>query len=162
MSEVRPAFQGEMMLAGWTQNHNSGTKVSFWINDEDLEAFKHLTARKGRTAGQRFMAVLVQIGDDEQPIESGQDKPAERTRNALTLSAVNVCKAEAFQEFVSEAAGWRPSEPDERENQAADYLRDYCRIESRRELDNSPTAAQLFARLMSEYRDWCRATGAGG
>jgi hypothetical protein len=158
MSEVRPAFQGEMMLAGWTQSHTSGCKVSFWINDEDLEAFKHLTVRKGRTAGQRFMAVLVQIGDDEQPINPGEDR-AEKPRNALTLSAVSVGNNPAFQEFVGTIRNWFPNEAKDRQDQAADYIREFCRIESRKELDTSPTAAQLFARLMGEYRDWCRSTG---
>lgn len=158
---IKPAFQGEMMLAGWTQSHNSGTKVSFWINDEDLEAFKHLTARKGKTAGQRFMAVLVQIGDDEQPVSPGGDAPARRPSTALALSAVTICRDPVFQEFVGEAVRWHPTDAAAREEQAAEYVRDYCRIESRSELDKSPTAAQLFSRLMAEYRDWRKATGAG-
>ncbi len=57
------------MLAGWTETHNSGAKVSFWLpNSEDLEPFKGLTAKKGNQAGQRFMAVLVEIGPGELPV----------------------------------------------------------------------------------------------
>lgn len=160
MTDVRPAYQGELMLAGWTDSHTTGAKVTFWLPDQDaLEAFRHLTVRKGRTAGQRFMAVLIQIGDDEQPIEPGSDtKPAKRN-NALALSAVQVCKADAFHQYVASCAGYLPATQAEREALAAEFMRDYCRIESRRELDESPTAAQMFARLMGEYRDWCRATG---
>lgn len=162
MSDVKPAYQGELMLAGWTDSHTTGAKVTFWLPDqESLEAFRHLTVRKGRTAGQRFMAVLIQIGDDEQPIEPGSDTKPARRNNALALSAVQVCKDSTFHDFIAEAVGFLPADVAGREAIAADYLRDYCHIESRAELDASPTASQLFARLMGEYRDWRRATGAG-
>jgi hypothetical protein len=149
------------MLAGWTDSHTTGAKVTFWLPDQDaLEAFRHLTVRKGRTAGQRFMAVLIQIGDDEQPIDPGSDTKPVKRNNALALSAVQVCKDSTFHEFVAGAVGYLPASQAEREEVAAEYVRDYCRIESRAELDQSPTAAQLFARLMAEYRDWRVATGA--
>lgn len=154
MSDVRPAFQGGMMLAGWTNNHNTGPKVSFWLEtDEDLEAFKHLTARKGRTAGQRFYAVLVQIGDNEEPIEPGTDT-APKQSHALSRSAALMCSNSDFHEYMGTLGGWLPEAADAREEMAANYVRNYCRIDSRAELDTSPTAQQLFARLMGEYRDW--------
>lgn len=69
MSDITPTFHGEMQLAGWSESHNSGCKVTFWLqSSEDLEAFRALTVRKGNTAGQRFMAALVEVGDDEQPV----------------------------------------------------------------------------------------------
>ena len=59
------------MLAGWQETHNGGAKVIFWLPDaSDLEVFRGLTVRKGNTAGQRFMAVLVEVGDDERPKEN--------------------------------------------------------------------------------------------
>ena len=156
MSDVKPAYAGELMLAGWTQNHTSGAKVCFWLPDDDaLEAFKHLTVRKGNTAGQRFMAVLVQIGDDDQPIEPGAD--TERPKHGLSRSAALICKTEDFQAFVGVREGWIPKAVDARAALAAPHMRAFCRIDSRAELDSSPTAAQLFARLMREYQDWQRA-----
>lgn len=161
---VRPAYQGELMLAGWTDNHTTGAKVTFWLPDQEaLEAFRHLTVRKGRTAGQRFMAVLIQIGDDEQPIEPGGDGPPRMAKatNPITVTAVLTCRDAAFQEFASGELGYMPDTAQEREQMAADFVRGYCRIESRRELETSPTAAQLFSRLMAEYQDWRMATGHG-
>jgi hypothetical protein len=156
MSDIKPTFQGEVQLAGWTQTHNSGVKLTLWLADErDLEPFKAMTARKGRQAGQRMMAVFVEIGDDEQPVQG----EAPRESKALRLSAIQVCKADAFQQFVANAAGYMPQEAAEREQLAADHIKRFCRIESRADLDKSPTGAQLFARLMQEYREWCRATG---
>lgn len=159
MTDVRPAYSGELMLAGWSDSHTAGAKVTFWLPDQEaLEAFRHLTVRKGRTAGQRFMAVLIQIGDDDSPVNPGEDS-SPRESHALARSAAVICREDAFQEFVASINGWTPSDAERREEMAANYVRGWCRVESRSELDRSPTAAQLFARLMTEYRDWCRATG---
>lgn len=155
---VRTAFEGELMLAGWTESHHSGAKVSFWLPDaQSLDAFRHLTTRKGNTAGQRFMAVLVEIGDGEQPV-SDAAAPAS-TRSGLSKSAGIISKSPDFQRFVAEVQGFQPDDPAQREEQAAGHMRQFCRVSSRRELDTSPTAAQLFQRLMTGYRDWCRAQG---
>ena len=60
------SFQGELMLAGWKDTHNGGATVTFWLPDPaELEVFRGMTAKKGNVAGQRFMAVLVEVGDDE-------------------------------------------------------------------------------------------------
>jgi hypothetical protein len=69
MNEPPPSFTGEVMLAGWQETHNGGAKVTFWLpSSEDLEPFRMATVRKGKTAGQRYMCVLVEIGDDEKPM----------------------------------------------------------------------------------------------
>lgn len=155
---VRTAFEGELMLASWTESHHSGAKVSFWLPDaQALDAFRHLTTRKGNTAGQRFMAVLVEIGDDEQPV-SDAAAPAS-TRSGLSRSAGIISKSPDFQRFVAQVQGFQPDDPAQREEQAAGHMRQFCRVSSRRDLDTSPTAAQLFQRLMAGYRDWCRVQG---
>ncbi|CAB3972268.1 MULTISPECIES: hypothetical protein [Burkholderia] len=75
MSDITPTFHGEMQLAGWSETHTGGCKVTFWLHDPaDLEAFRTLTVRKGNQAGHRFMVAMVEIGDDEQPIQ--QPAPA--------------------------------------------------------------------------------------
>lgn len=162
---VRTAFEGELILAGWTESHHSGAKVSFWLPDaQALDAFRHLTTRKGNTAGQRFMAVLVEIGDDEQPVSdaaapSGIAALGLPRGAGLSRSAGIISKSPDFQRFVAEVQGFQPDDPAQREEQAAGHMRQFCRVSSRRELDTSPTAAQLFQRLMTGYRDWCRAQG---
>lgn len=67
---MTPAFSGEIQLAGWSESHTGGCKVTFWLSSPDeLAAFRTLTVRKGNTAGQRFMAALVEVGDDELPVQ---------------------------------------------------------------------------------------------
>lgn len=68
-----PSFQGELLLAGWRDTHNGGATVTFWLPDPaDLDIFRGMTVRKGNQAGQRFMAVLVEIGADDKPVAAPQ------------------------------------------------------------------------------------------
>lgn len=124
------AFQGEVMLAGWSQTHNGGAKVTFWLQDDtDLEAFKAMTVAKGKTAGQRLALVAVEIGDDEQPKPQPEQKGGE-----LAKLAGMFCQSTAFWEFC------RADDADE----ARDWILGVCGIQSRRDLDHNPAAAQLF------------------
>jgi hypothetical protein len=168
---VAPAFQGEMMLAGWVENHNSGAKVTFWLPDaEALECFRSMTVKKGNTAGQRFMAVLVEVGDDEKPVgqetEPGDPvvytvtgvcadgsevkSPSDPAKKGGTLArdAAMICAAPLFQQFVFAHNG----EPGEAG--AALYLRERCSVTSRAELDHDRSAARAFALVMADFRDW--------
>lgn len=153
MDSEKIAFQGELMLAGWSQTHNGGAKVTFWLeSDEDLEAFKHMTVRKGNHAGQRFMAVLVELDENDQPAGQKRDKPG-----GLLMSALTLCRTEAFQKFCHDRLSWELGENPE--DHAARVIRAECRVESRSDLDKSPTARELFGRLMAQYREWCAANG---
>jgi len=68
MSDIKPFFQSEVWFSGWGDGHKAGPWIRLSLTDSDaLEPFRGLTERKGKQAGQRFMCVLVEIGDDEQP-----------------------------------------------------------------------------------------------
>jgi hypothetical protein len=70
MSDLTPVFHGEVMLAGWSESHNGGAKVTFWLSDpSELDAFRAMTVAKGKTAGQRLGCALVEIGDDDKPVQ---------------------------------------------------------------------------------------------
>jgi hypothetical protein len=69
MSDVPTIFNGEMQLMNWGESSANGAWVKFWITPEDLEAFRHLKCKSGKIAGHRVAAVLVEIGDDEQPVQ---------------------------------------------------------------------------------------------
>lgn len=136
MTDLPVAFQGEVMLAGWSETHNGGAKVTFWLQDSgDLDAFKAMTVAKGKTAGQRLALVAVEIGDDEQPVQR-EEKPK---GGELARLAGMLCQNPAFQAFVPECSEGLSSE----EN-AADWIRRVCGIKSRAELDHSTEAAARF------------------
>ena len=133
------AFQGEVMLAGWSETHNGGAKVTFWLADEgDLAAFKAMTVAKGKTAGQRLAIVAVEIGDDEQPV-SPQAEPISPQANKakggeLARLAGQLCQSPDFLRFIGM----------ESEEVAADHIRDVCEVGSRADLDHDVTAAARF------------------
>ncbi|ARK86064.1 hypothetical protein BOC42_00415 [Burkholderia pseudomallei] len=58
-----------MQLMNWGESSANGAWVKFWITPEDLEAFRHLKCKSGKIAGHRVAAVLVEIGDDEKPVQ---------------------------------------------------------------------------------------------
>ena len=145
------AFQGELMLAGWSETHTGGAKVTFWLPDaEALDTFRTMTVRKGSTAGQRFMCVLVELNDDDTPKAPEPEKPK---GGSLAQSAGVICGTEEFQRFASERANLWDHQLSGAQN-AAEYVRQFCRVNSRADLDHRPTAKQLFGQLMADYRGW--------
>lgn len=131
------------MLAGWSETHNGGAKLTFWLPDaSELDAFRTLTVRKGHTAGQRFMAVLVQIGDDELPVrpEAALVPTQKAPLGRLALLAVQFCQHTEFRQWAGQ---WFDAGALS-EDQAADLIRKTCNIVSRRELDTAPYAAEIF------------------
>lgn len=148
------AFQGELMLAGWSETHTGGAKVTFWLPDADaLDTFRSMTVRKGNTAGQRFMAVLVELNDDDTPAAAAPENPKGGT---LAQSAGVICGTEEFQRFAAQRC--KPDGALAPAQAAAHFVRTFCRVNSRADLDHSPTAKQLFAQLMADYRGWQQGT----
>lgn len=143
MSAIRPTFSGELQLAGWSETHNGGCKVTFWLADaSDLDAFRALTVRKGNTAGHRFMAVLVEVGDDELPVQQPKQDDQEPKGGALAKLAGMFCQQSEFWEFlVARSTGPTCCES---VNDAAATIRHICGIESRAELDSNAEAAAIF------------------
>ena len=143
---MTPLFSGELQLAGWSETHNGGCKVTFWLqSSDDLEAFRTLTIRKGNTSGQRFMAALVEVGDDElpvQPIDTLPEPVQKAAENVhiggpLARLAGQWCADPAFREWIYV----------DTEAQAAEKIRAFCNIESRRLLDHDLEAATKFKKL---------------
>jgi hypothetical protein len=144
MSNLTPAFQGEFMLASWKENHTSGATVTFMLADAgDLDIFRSMTVRKSNLAGQRFMAVLVEIGCDEKPMTQ-----------RMSVQAALMCKSMGFQQFAEFKQGFSYESPADRELQATHFLRKFCNVESRAELDGSGPAGVMFQQLLSEYRNY--------
>lgn len=108
-----PTINLELMLAGWQESHSGGAKLTFWLPDgADLEPFKAMTAKKGGTAGQRFMAVLALLGDDEQPVSAAEPKAVSAEKVAEKVAekkpplgpraklAVQLCTTPEFQDWI--------------------------------------------------------------
>lgn len=154
---MTPTFSGEMQLAGWSESHTGGCKVTFWLSStEELAAFRALTVRKGNTAGHRFMAALVEIGDDEQPVPPAPAKPPKDSLGDACLRTVQWCKDPKFWTFLNQAFGYELRT----EESAKKVVCHVCDVESRKELDTNNEANKAWHRLIREpYRLWLLANG---
>lgn len=160
---LQPTFSGEIQFAGWTDSHTSGPKVTFWLQSaEDLEVFRSLTARKGNTAGHRFMAALVEIGDDEQPVVNQSVTTEKPKGGALAKLAGMWCNENEFFYFIrpvydrlmgGNGNGYGDVTPDDDfggilPRYCAHCIKVMCDIDSRTELDHDPVAAEKFHTLI--------------
>lgn len=144
MDDSVVAFKGEVMLAGWSESHNGGAKVTLFLQSpEELEPFRSMTVAKGKQAGQRFMCVLVEIGDDERPVKQHKG-------GSLTKLAGMFSQQERFWRWarLTDPVSWDRSAAiamtEEPAEVAAEFIRLKCGITSRAELDSNSAAAHLF------------------
>jgi len=161
-----PLFSDEVQLAGWSDSHTSGAKVTFWLSDPALlEPFRGMTERKGKTAGQRLAMVLVEIGDDEKPVPQ-PDKPKEPIGELCRL-AVMWCKDEQFQRWVQLRGINRvvdgnnlPHFFGSGEDEAKSFILEFCGIGSRKELDTNTAAATKFHMgIRNPYMEYLKGLG---
>jgi hypothetical protein len=151
MNAEHIAFQGEVQLLNWSETHSGGAKVVLQLADaDDLEKFKAMTVRKGKIAGQRLAVVMVEIGDDEQPIAQAETK---QRAGELCIVACNFCKDPAFIRWVGAI----------HPNGARAFILDRCVVSSRKDLDTDRMAATRFHTLVREpFLAWRAKQGAGG
>lgn len=146
------AFSGEVQFAGYNDSNTQGARITFWLPDPDqLAYFRAIVTKKGGKAGQRFMLVLVEIGDDEQPVDKAQEAAFERAVKGGPLSqhAGRLCKDADFQRWAAADGGDKRSFGYAMsEDGARLFIIETCRIKSRTELDHDQRAAQAYETLV--------------
>ena len=152
MAEPTPPFAGEVQFRRYSDTSTQGTQIVLALPDrEALQSFIGLE-------GKRFMAVLVQIGDDERPVAGNpvttdvgfpiSGKPREPLGD-LCWRAVQWCKEFDFQWWLaSQVCPERPGDMRIDEEDAKAYILEWCGITSRKELDTNPEAARKFNLLI--------------
>jgi hypothetical protein len=136
VNAVTPAFQGEIQFRRYSDTSTQGQQVVFAVQDrEALESFVGME-------GKRFMAVLVQIGDDEQPIPSnpGELKKPREYLGAFCWRAVQWSSDAEFQKWLCMYHGKRVRTADE----AATFIKEFCGVKSRKDLDTNDVARKIF------------------
>lgn len=144
-----------------SQRQSGDWKVSFTVQGVDMDA--RLTQAP---MGMRYAMVLVEIGDDEQPVtpaakepraKPGQNAPspdrAKRDwREVQPAAQAGIRCAEAsFRAFLREVKGYG-SIPDEEEGAMA--VRELCGVNSRVELGTKHAARVIWHQLDTEYQAW--------
>jgi hypothetical protein len=142
MSTPIPTFQGEVQLRRWSESSTQGVQVTFALADSD-----ELGPLKG-LSGKRFMAVLVQIGDDEQPIPPGPGQ-----LGPLAYWLVLRCNEPEFWAFL--AAEVVPGQVVNNSEQAGRIVKSLLGVQSRKGVDGSKIAETRCATLLrGPYSRW--------
>ena len=124
------AFQGEVQLMGWGETNTRGRTITLQLGEEgDGHPFSTAITRQGKKAGQRYAIVMVEIGDDE--------KPVEKTPSQM---AFLLCRDPQFQHMLNERSFVGVHD----ETTARQCILEGCGVTSRSELDKNPTARSAW------------------
>jgi hypothetical protein len=131
------------------QRQSGDWKISFTVQGADMDE------RITRAAmGTRFMAVLVEIGDDELPVQHPVQHPEKSGRDWRDLKPAQQagirCGDPKFIAFLKEEHEpyWTAyADP-------AKCVRSFCSIESRSELNTVHQARILWHQLDKQYQAW--------
>jgi hypothetical protein len=135
------AFQGEVMLLQWAESNTRGRTVTFLLQEDgDSHPFRDFTVKSGKKAGQRFAMVLVQIDDNEEPVE--------RTPSQL---AYLLCRDEQFWGWAQK---WSLDDICSEESARA-FILNACKVDSRSKLDTNLTARSTWeAVIWGPFTRW--------
>jgi hypothetical protein len=143
---MTPAFQGEVQYRYHADSPKGGQQIVLQLpSREELGSF---IGKEGR----RFMAVFVEIGDDEQPVTENQ-VTAVRTRERQPIGencywSVLRCAEPVFWDFLNQR--FPGPEKVKTAAQAAEVVKFVCGVESRKEFDTNPEARIAFKRQIRD------------
>ena len=164
---MKPTFSGEVQFAGYSDSSRSGPRVTLRLADRsELERFVGCE-------GKRYMAVLVEIGNDEQPVSAAPapaaESAAKRERMApLCEWTVMRCGEPLFQRWafdraqalfgpagIAEITKKARTPEGAAEKLAREVVVHLCGVESRNELDTNATARDSFnANVRKPFIQW--------
>jgi hypothetical protein len=132
------AFQGEVQLLGWSETNTRGRTITLQLdNSTEGHPFATAVSKSGKKSGTRYQIVMVEIGDDERPVE--------KTPSQM---AFLLCKDRAFQHFLNE----RSFATVDSEDSARACICEGCGVTSRSQLDTNPAARSAW--LQQFYNPW--------
>ena len=136
------AYDNEVMLKGWSDS-TTGWKVTLWVNTDDEGRHPFMKFIKGS----QFALVTVELDDDNGPINQVKrerlTRAEARKKYPLAMLAGQLCKNEQFHRWLIEERSVVKVMSGQ-DHLAKKFVVDTCGIESRRELDSNPDAADTF------------------
>lgn len=153
-------FDDELMLAGWGDT-DKGKTVRFWIDEESsLHPFAGYNKRHGKNPGQRFMAAMSLIEEDEsvgQPDPEDVPQTERKHRNWTRSQEVHlIVTGRAFQIWMDQQLGIaRLVEKGEPPISARDYVKSALQLSSLSELDIGEDAYNRWReRFWKPFSHW--------
>lgn len=141
--------QLDVFFLSWTNSNTAGARVKFELQDpEDFAFFR------GLPQGQEWSMVLIEMDDQEQPINQVAREQAETVKGGpKSQRAGAMCADRDFQRFVAVKTGidkmrspMGRATPDE----CANFIRNKCGIASRAMLDHDEAAWERFTKWISK------------
>lgn len=162
--ETIEGMPSEVWFGGASWSHRSGATVLFTLMPEDIEAIKGQRTKDETGEGTRWYLALVELDDDDQPIDQAQRDmlesltPAQPKGGPVSKNAGMLCDTEDFQRFLQ--AHFQTQVNDGKE--AAVLLRQHCGVDSRAWLDHDDEARAKYEELKQAFMRWGRRYGRTG
>jgi hypothetical protein len=140
---IKPTFQGEVQFRRYSDTSTQGQQIVLQVAGRaELEPFIGME-------GRRFMAVLVMIGDDEEPVPPPVEKPAKEGPKRMGPALEFLVKLSKDAEFLAWLERvypdqWGAALGKTAAEKGASVVRAICSVESRREIDGNGNALWLF------------------
>lgn len=100
--------------------------------------------------GSRYQVVMVRLSSDEQPLDRDREFEGDKSVRLAGL----LCRDKDFLEFLySQNQIFNTTE-----EEAADWIRQYCNVKSRSELKTNAEARKLLEKAHREYQTWKNAS----
>lgn len=142
MTTPIPTFSGEVQFRRYSDTSTQGASIVLSLADRD-----ELSAFIGKE-GKRFMAVLVEVGDDEKPVEP--------KLGPLAYWLVLRCQEREFWAMLNCDYQFAVTNAEE----AASAVKGLLKIQSRKEIDGDPKTEADFHRLIrGPYSRWLTSRG---
>lgn len=140
---LRNAIPLEVKKDGLQQRQNGDWVLRLVIQAADMDA-RITTAAMGT----RFVAAMVEVGDDELPKLA---KPKADWQDVTPAAQAGIrCDEPMFRAFLNEVRQYGPRDA----NEAADAVRDICGVKSRSELSSNHKARVIWHQLDQQYQAW--------
>lgn len=140
---LRNAIPLEVKKDGLQQRQNGDWVLRLVIQAADMDA--RIT---NAAMGTRFVAAMVEVGDDELPKLA---KPKATWQDVTPAAQAGIrCSEPLFHAFLREEHGYGPSTDEE----VADFVRSLCCVKSRTELSSNHKARVIWHQLDQRYQAW--------
>lgn len=146
---IQATYHGEVRVVRSSYTSKTGPTLTLALHDID-----ELNKVQGMD-GKRYMLALVEIGDDEQPV---QEKPV---GGFVSEWLAMRCSEQSFRSFLIEKNpfGWKQITS---EAVAADVVRKWCGVKSRAEIDHNIKAKEIFdIEIRLPFLKWCAINNKG-
>jgi len=149
---VKNSLQFECKKNSLSQRQNGDWTVSFTVQAADFP-----DTLRTAVMGTRYVAVLVELNDDESPAEQPQPNKKE-DKHKLSRQAAILCGDALFQRYLSVtyADAWSEASVicHDLTEKTAESVRRICQVQSRSEFDTDPAAASRWRDLKSKFEEW--------